>query len=221
MPIQHHGNGQNAPRLLGVSRSRRRRPQLGNTQTLGCNLNCRHAARSANQRGAASSHVCDVLGIPPGVRFSGGWYYSHGNSGTSCEVSITSPIFDVVVACGRALHGEFLDHKRAGIQTVRNRRVPFQSSDRRHADATMQSRLDARSLKRIQDGCFETASFNARIRQHAFSYRLRALYSAWYEELEGSPVRCGAVATGAAMVFGVGALPHFRCTTRHAPEPNP
>ena len=47
----------------------------------------------------------------------------------------------------------------------------------------------------------------ARTRSHAFSYRLRALYSSWYEELEGSPVRCGAVATGAAMVFGVGALP--------------
>ena len=44
--------------------SRRRRPQLGNTQTLGCNLNCRHAARSANQRHAASSHVCDVWESP-------------------------------------------------------------------------------------------------------------------------------------------------------------
>src|ERR1700737_296921 len=39
-----------------------------------CNLDCRHAARSANQRHAASSHSCGGLGIPPGVRFSGGWY---------------------------------------------------------------------------------------------------------------------------------------------------
>ena len=35
----------------------------------------RHAARSPNQRRAASSHTCGGLGIPPGVRFSGGWYY--------------------------------------------------------------------------------------------------------------------------------------------------
>ena len=49
MPIQHHGNGQNAPRLLGVSRPRCLRPQLRNTQILACNLDCRHAARSANQ----------------------------------------------------------------------------------------------------------------------------------------------------------------------------
>ena len=35
MTIQHHGNGQNAPRLLGVSRPRRLRPQLRNTQILG------------------------------------------------------------------------------------------------------------------------------------------------------------------------------------------
>src|ERR1700730_1211328 len=64
MLIQHHGNRQNAPRLLGVSRPRRLRPQLRNTQILACNLDCRHAARSANQRHAASSHVCDCLGIP-------------------------------------------------------------------------------------------------------------------------------------------------------------
>jgi hypothetical protein len=68
--IQHHRNGQNAPRLLGVSRPRRRRPQLRNTQILACNLDCRHAARSANQRCAASGHVRGRLGI----RFSGGWH---------------------------------------------------------------------------------------------------------------------------------------------------
>jgi len=33
MTIQHHGNGQNPPRLLGVSRPRRLRPQLRNTQS--------------------------------------------------------------------------------------------------------------------------------------------------------------------------------------------
>jgi hypothetical protein len=48
MPIQPHGNGQNAPRLLGISRPRRLRPQLQNTQIFACNLDCRHAARSAN-----------------------------------------------------------------------------------------------------------------------------------------------------------------------------
>jgi hypothetical protein len=53
-------------------RPRRLRPQLRNTQILACNLDCRHAARSANQRRAASGHVCGYLGIPPGVRFSGG-----------------------------------------------------------------------------------------------------------------------------------------------------
>jgi Hypoxia induced protein conserved region len=37
---------------------------------LACNLDCRHAARSANQRHAASSHVCDCLGIP---QESGPW----------------------------------------------------------------------------------------------------------------------------------------------------
>jgi hypothetical protein len=42
MTIQHHGIGQNAPRLLGVSRPHRLRPQLRNTQILACNLDCRH-----------------------------------------------------------------------------------------------------------------------------------------------------------------------------------
>src|ERR1700730_12452408 len=64
MTIQHHGNGQNAPRLLGVSRPRRLRPQLRNTQILARNLDCRHVARSANHRRAASSHICGWLGIP-------------------------------------------------------------------------------------------------------------------------------------------------------------
>ena len=79
MTIQHHGNGQKAPRLLGVSRPRRRRPQPRNTQILVCNLDCRHAARSANQRRAALSHVCDALGIPRS-QFSGGWYKSWVNA---------------------------------------------------------------------------------------------------------------------------------------------
>src|ERR1035437_7672302 len=39
------------------------------------------------------------------------------------------------------------------------------------------------------------------------SYRLRALYCAWYEELEGSPVRCVAVAADAAIGVRSGALP--------------
>ena len=51
------------------------------------------------------------------------------------------------------------------------------------------------------------ASSKARSRSHVFSYRLRALYSAWYEELEGSPVECRAVTAGAAIVIRSGALP--------------
>src|SRR5450631_1521967 len=64
MSIQHHGKGQDAPRLLGVGRPRRLRPQPRNTRILACNLDCRHAARSANHRRAASSHICGRLGIP-------------------------------------------------------------------------------------------------------------------------------------------------------------
>src|ERR1700730_16480109 len=60
-------NSQDRIEYGGASRLR---PQLRNTQILACNLDCRHAARSANQRHAASSHVCDCLGIP---QESGPW----------------------------------------------------------------------------------------------------------------------------------------------------
>src|ERR1019366_2707281 len=73
MPVQHHCNRQNAPRLLGIRRACRLRPQLRNTQILACNLDCRHAAlRESMTRGIDS--YPGQFGNPPGVRFLGGWY---------------------------------------------------------------------------------------------------------------------------------------------------
>jgi hypothetical protein len=105
------------------------------------------------------------------------------------------------------LHGEFLDHERAGIQTVRNRRSSFFN----HPIGVMPqcSRGSMQDpVKRIQDGCFETASFKQCANPiTCILVSLTRPVLRLDEELEGSPVRCGAVATGAAMVFGVGALP--------------
>src|ERR1019366_1681734 len=76
MPVQHHCNRQNAPRLLGIRRACRLRPQLRNTQILACNLDCRHAAlRESMTRGIDS--YPGQFGNPPGVRFLGGWYHIH------------------------------------------------------------------------------------------------------------------------------------------------
>ena len=155
MPIQHHGNGQNAPRLLGVSRSRRRRPQLGNTQTLGCNLNCRHAARSANQRHAASSHVCDVWESPQesGSR-AGGIIHTVIREPLARHRPLPGFLTRVVAQRGRLGTGNSLTTSVPvfGLRGIGAR--PFFN----HPIGVMPTPQCSRgsmqlSLKRIQDGC--------------------------------------------------------------------
>src|ERR1019366_7806940 len=47
-----------------IVRSAKKTLAIGGRPHMACNLDCRHDARSANHRRAASSHICGRLGIP-------------------------------------------------------------------------------------------------------------------------------------------------------------
>src|SRR5271163_4457868 len=71
--IQHHGNRQNAPRLLAVRGAPGRSPKFNQRQIRPCNRYRNHATPRESEK-SASTHICPLLGIPSRVRTFDTWY---------------------------------------------------------------------------------------------------------------------------------------------------